>query len=67
MVEILVQLRDRSVAVGYANDFNSALQRVMSLNLDAHMATFKEVKMTAMRQGRDTLERFARKENTLGV
>lgn len=67
MIEIQAQLRDLSIEVGYASDFNSAMQRVMSLNLDIRMVAFKEIKMTAVRQGRDTLGRSARKETMIGV
>ena len=66
MFEIRVKLRNLSVGVGYANDLTSALQQVLSLNLDASMMVFKEIPMTAMRQGRENLGCFARKQAMKG-
>ena len=66
MFEIYLTLHNGGSERGYASNLQEATQKVLSFYPTALTVSFQEIPMTAMRQGRENLGCFARKQAMKG-
>ena len=66
MFEITLALPNGRIERGYAGNLPEATQKVLRFYPTVTAVTFKEIPMTAMRQGRENLGCFARKQAMKG-